>query len=91
MCALKTALAEVKIYGPSGDPDASPKVSRYTKVPWSTVHADDQYVGEKEADPDEVLGTRTSRQWHLHDEIAAIRTFFLITLADKHLEPFGNS
>ena len=74
MCALKTALAEVKIYGPSGDPDAQPKVSRYTKVPWSTVHADGQHVGAKEPDPDEVLGTRTSRQWHLNDEIAAIRT-----------------
>ena len=83
MCALKTALAEVKIYGPSGDPDAPSKVSYYAKVPWATDHADNQHVGEKEpeADPDEVLGTRTSGQWHLNDEIAAIRTFFLNTLA----------
>ena len=71
MCALKTALAEVKIYGPSGNPDAPPTVSRYTKVPWSTVHADGQHGGP---DQDELLGTRTSRQWHLNDEIAVIRT-----------------
>ena len=76
MCALKKALAEVKIYGPAGDPDASAKISYYTKVPWSDVHADGEDVGEREPDPDEVLGTRTSRQWHLNDEIAAIRTYF---------------
>lgn len=85
MCALKTALAEVKIYGPNGDPDAPPKVSPYTKVPWSTVHADNQHAGEREPDPDEVLGTRPSRQWHLNDEIAAIRKLsFLIPFCDKH-------
>ena len=72
MCALKTVLAEVKIYGPNGDPDAQPKVSRYTQVPWSTVNADGQL--EHDGDPDEMLGARTSRQWHLNDEIAAIRT-----------------
>jgi len=76
MCALKTALTEVKIHGPSGDPDAPPKVSRYTKVPWSTVHS-------KVADPDEVRGTRTSRQWHINDEIAAI--------LDSADDVFGNA
>lgn len=85
MCALKTALAEVKIYGPSGNPDGPPIVSRYTKVPWSTVDADGQHVGEKKPDMDEVLGTRTSRQWQLNDEIAAIRTCVSLSpFADKH-------
>jgi hypothetical protein len=85
MCALKTALAEVKIYGPNGNPDGPPQVSRYTKVPWSTVHADGEHAGKKDPDPVEVLGTRTSRQWHLNDEIAAIRTCVsLIPFADKH-------
>jgi len=72
MCALKTALAEVEIYGPNGNPDGPPKVSRYTKVPWSTIDADDQHVSKKEPDPDEVLDTRTSRQWHLNDEFPVI-------------------
>lgn len=85
MCALKTALAEVEIYGPNGNPDGPPKVSRYTKVPWSTVDADGQHVSKKEPDPDEVLDTRTSRQWHLNDEFPVIRTcVYLIPFADKH-------
>ena len=75
ICALKTALAEVKICGPNGDPNAPPVVSRYTKVPWSIIHADDQHTGEKETDPD-VDRSRTS-WWKLGDEKkAAIRTFF---------------
>ena len=84
MCALKTALAQVKIYGPSGDPHAPPGVSRYTQVPWSTVHANDQHhVGEKGAgitDREEVLGTRTGRQqqWHLGDQVTAIGTFIIL-------------
>lgn len=76
------ALAEVKIYGPSGNPDAPPAVSRYTRVPWSTIHANDQDVGESETDTidrDEVLGTRISRQWHLGD-ITTIRTFIIIII-----------
>ena len=30
-------LAEAKIYGPSGDPDATPAPKRYTVVPWHEV------------------------------------------------------
>jgi len=37
VCALKIHLAEVKIYGPSGDPDATPAPRRYTVVPWQEV------------------------------------------------------
>ena len=87
MCALKTALAEVEIYGPNGNPDGPPKVSRYTKVPWSTVDADGQHVSKKELDrdKDEDLDTRTSRQWHLNDGFPVIRTcVYLIPFADKH-------
>ena len=73
MCALKAALAEVKIYGPSGDPDGPPKVSHYTRVPWPTDHVDDRHFCERDSYEDEVLRAR-SRHWHLNDEIAAIRT-----------------
>jgi hypothetical protein len=34
VCALKTHLAEAKIFGPSGDPDAVPAPTRYMAVPW---------------------------------------------------------
>ena len=77
MCALKTALAEVKVYGPSGDPKAPPKVSHYTEVPWSIIDAKDR---EKEADPG-LHRSRTTR-WQLGDENAIIRTF-------SFLSPFG--
>ncbi|KAF8629659.1 hypothetical protein AX17_005598 [Amanita inopinata Kibby_2008] len=47
ICALKTALAEVKIFGPKGDPDAPPSTTWYTKVPWELIEAEDQKAGEK--------------------------------------------
>jgi len=70
MCALKTALAEVKICGPGGDPKAPPGVSRYTKVPWDIIHAEDQDVLEKETDSG-VHRSRTNR-WKLSNENTAI-------------------
>ena len=72
MCALKTALAEVNICGPSGDPKAPPEVSRYTKVPWAIIHAEDEHVRDRETEPG-VHRSRTNR-WKLGDENAAIRT-----------------
>ncbi|KAL4264733.1 Mechanosensitive ion channel protein [Pleurotus pulmonarius] len=42
ICALKSALAEVKIHGPKGDPDAEPSIARYTEVPWQLVKDEDQ-------------------------------------------------
>ena len=37
ICALKTALAEVKIYGPKGNPHALPPITRIVNVPWDQV------------------------------------------------------
>ncbi|KAH9485389.1 Mechanosensitive ion channel protein Msy2 [Psilocybe cubensis] len=42
ICALKASLGELKIYGPSGDPNPPPGVTRYTKVPWETIQANDR-------------------------------------------------
>ena len=39
ICALKTALKECKVYGPSGDPAAAPPTSEVTLVPWEDVKA----------------------------------------------------
>jgi hypothetical protein len=77
MCALKTALAEVKVYGPSGDPKPPPDVSRYTEVPWSIIDAKDR---EKETDPG-LHRSRTTR-WQLGDDNAIIRTFFFCHRSD---------
>ncbi|TFY54037.1 hypothetical protein EVG20_g9871 [Dentipellis fragilis] len=42
VCALKTALAEVKIFGPEGNPDAVPAPTRYTLVPWEQVEEEER-------------------------------------------------
>ena len=39
VCALKTALAELEIYGPTGNPDAEPAPKLYTQIPWGEVQA----------------------------------------------------
>ena len=45
ICALKTYLAEAKIYGPKGDPDATPAPDRYTLIPWEELRAKDRKKG----------------------------------------------
>jgi len=42
LCALKNALAEVGVYGPSGNPHAEPGTKRYTEVPWHEVKAENE-------------------------------------------------
>lgn len=37
ICQLKTTLAELAIYGPSGNPGATAAPKRYTEVPWEEV------------------------------------------------------
>lgn len=79
ICALKTALAEVKIFGPTGDPNPAPSVTRYTQVPWDTVlYEDRKAAAEKEAEK----GTGVPRSplaggsgWKLRDKNAEIRVY----------------
>ena len=37
MCALKQSLAELKIFGPEGDPDAEAPPKQITQVSWDEV------------------------------------------------------
>ncbi|CAG7850530.1 Uncharacterized MscS family protein C2C4.17c [Serendipita indica DSM 11827] len=39
ICALKAALKETKVWGPSGDPGAVADPTEYTQVPWEEVKA----------------------------------------------------
>ncbi|KAJ7647318.1 hypothetical protein FB45DRAFT_1100411 [Roridomyces roridus] len=41
LCELKLAMAELGIYGPSGNPNPEPGTQRYTEVPWEEVKADE--------------------------------------------------
>jgi len=47
MCALKTALAEVKIYGPKGNPRAPLPVTRYVNVPWDQVQTVEREIDKE--------------------------------------------
>jgi len=70
ICALKKALADVKIHGPKGDPDAIPAPTRYTRVPWELVkEGDDKAAGGK--GPDEPSAPKDG--WQLSDKNAAMR------------------
>lgn len=62
ICALKTALGELKVYGPKGNPDAGPSTTRYTRVPWELVQAQDREEAGKDT-PSEVHVP--SGGWHL--------------------------
>ncbi|KJA19910.1 hypothetical protein HYPSUDRAFT_842053 [Hypholoma sublateritium FD-334 SS-4] len=71
ICALKSILGELKIYGPSGDPSPPPAVSRYAKVPWEIIDAEDRKKSQNAAQtlapaPQPLDG------WNLTDKNAAI-------------------
>lgn len=71
ICALKTILGELKIYGPSGDPNPPPSVSRYAKVPWDIIEAEDRKAAiEKQSLP--VEDQPFSKDWKLDDKNAAL-------------------
>src|ERR1700743_1854834 len=42
ICALKTSLADLDIFGPGGNPSPKPSTSRYTLVPWELVAEEDK-------------------------------------------------
>ncbi|KAF9475543.1 hypothetical protein BDN70DRAFT_813949, partial [Pholiota conissans] len=72
ICALKTILGELKIYGPNGDPSPPPVVSRYAKVPWELIAEEDR---KKQAESQHIEEPRLpAGGWQLNDRNAAIRT-----------------
>jgi hypothetical protein len=77
ICALKTILGELKIYGPAGDPNPPPNVSRYAKVPWDIIEAEDRKAAMEKVSPP-VDDQRFSRDWKLGDKNAALRKAFSI-------------
>jgi len=81
ICALKTILGELKIYGPSGDPSPPPPVARYAKVPWEIIDTEDR---KKKAESQHVQEPRPPVDgWRLNDKNAA--------LLDSADEVFGDT
>jgi len=68
ICALKAALLELKIYGPSGNPNPKPSTSRYTIVPWELISEQDR---REETGPRSSLPVPVSN-WHLTDSNTAL-------------------
>ena len=65
---MKAALSDIKIYGPSGNPNPKPSTSRYTIVPWELISEQDR---REEAGPHSSLPVPVSN-WHLTDSNTAL-------------------
>lgn len=70
ICALKSALAEVKIYGPSGDPNAESGPTKYTEVPWKDVQEQERRAAREKGH--EVETPVPAGGWRLADKNAAL-------------------
>jgi len=71
ICALKAALADVKIFGPKGNPKAVAAPDRYTLVPWDEVQANERdalQVDSAESDAHKM----PAGGWKLSDKNAPI-------------------
>jgi len=66
VCALKQAMAEVGIYGPSGNPNKKKAPMLYTEVPWEDAKRDE----DKKARP---LSQAPPGGWKLADNNASLR------------------
>lgn len=77
ICALKSILGELKIYGPSGDPSPPPAVSRYAKVPWEIIDAEDRKKSQNAAHA-VAPGHQPLDGWNLTDKNAAIRKSYAL-------------
>lgn len=84
VCALKTCLADVNIFGPTGDPHGITPPARHTLVPWEDVADADR---KRETQYATTLRTGVESQpvcgWNLTDQHAA--------LVDDSRDVFGGS
>jgi len=65
ICALKAALTDMKVYGPKGNPDAPPSITRYTKVPYEIIEALDHKAQTTNGEP---ADTKLQPIWDLQDK-----------------------
>lgn len=73
ICALKTILSELNIYGPAGGPELAPPVTRYTQVPWEQVQANERKAAKAAEDTAMLHGDVPTGGWRLSDKNAALR------------------
>ncbi len=70
-------MAELKIYGPEGDPNAPPVVNRYTKVPYDDLKQEEQAAKEKKEveDHEESRKLKVGEEWKLGDKNALLSEY----------------
>ncbi len=66
-------LAEAKIYGPTGNPDATPAPKRYTVIPWEEVQESER-IAASPTEPYE-MPYMPSGGYNLTSRSAAVRKF----------------
>ncbi|KIY73032.1 hypothetical protein CYLTODRAFT_342952 [Cylindrobasidium torrendii FP15055 ss-10] len=69
VCALKTSLAQVPIFGPAGDPGGVSGPTKYTQIPWEEVKAEED---RKAAEVAQETKSAPVGGWKLVDENAAM-------------------
>lgn len=68
---MKTALGELEIFGPSGNPSAKPGPKKYTEVPWEEVKREEEIAEMKAAEKDKQTPHFMKKQYSLSDKNAA--------------------
>lgn len=72
ICALKSILGDLNIYGPKGNPSPPPGVTRYAQVPWEIIEREDQQKAY-EASQTTLSDRPPTVGWNLSDKNAPIR------------------
>ncbi|KZP03647.1 hypothetical protein FIBSPDRAFT_879262, partial [Athelia psychrophila] len=72
ICALKSAMKEVKVFGPKGDPGAIPDPVRQTQVPWEEVKHKAEVAARAGAKAPDVDTKMPVAGWNLADKNAVI-------------------
>ncbi|KAJ7783196.1 Mechanosensitive ion channel-domain-containing protein [Mycena metata] len=79
LCALKSALAELGIFGPSGNPNAEPGTQRYTEVPWHEFQDGVKHNQAKTAETAPAGGWQLSAPNAVLREFISLRSCLLLT------------
>ena len=71
-------MADLKIYGPAGDPNAAPEVNRYTKVPYDELKQQEEAARQKKEVEahEETRKLKVGEEWKLGDKNAILSAFF---------------
>lgn len=76
ICALKSAMTQVKMFGPSGDPTAKGVPTPYTLVPWEEVKDGMHQPRVASPSPGGLRETNLPKTWSFTDHNAMLGTWY---------------